>query len=261
MTIHTFEAIHNFRDCGGYPATDGRTMRRGLLFRSAHYPQATETDLAAMRALGLSTIVDLRRPQEREFHPSPRWSGFDVQVVTHPGRDGMVLPPHLAAFERAGESAQEARAAMTQIYRDMPLDPMFVDLMREYFAALAESGGAVLVHCAAGKDRTGVAVALTHHVLGVSEADMMANYLATNESVEARYADTGPMRQFLAREGRAVSDDAIRTILGVEEPYLRAAFGTMDAEYGSRDGYLEDAVGVTPTQRAAIVARLTEQGL
>jgi protein tyrosine/serine phosphatase len=261
MTVHTFEAVHNFRDCGGYPLAGGGAMRRGALYRSAHYPQATETDLAVMRTLGLAAIVDLRRPQERELHPSPRWPGFDARVVTHPGRDDMVLPPHLAAFERAGESGAEARSAMTQIYRDMPTDPMFVELLREYFAVLAESGGAVLVHCAAGKDRTGVAVALTHHMLGVDEADMLANYLATNESVEARYADTAPMRLFLAREGRSVSDDAIRTILGVEEGYLRAAFGTMSAEYGSLDGYLEDAVGVTPPQRASIVGRLTEQGL
>jgi protein tyrosine/serine phosphatase len=261
MAVHTFEAIHNFRDCGGYPAAGGRAMRRGKLYRSAHYPRATETDLAAMRKLGLSTIVDLRRPQEREFHPSPRWPEFNTRIVTHPGRDDMVLPPHLAAFERAGESGAEARAAMTQIYRDMPLDPMFLELMRDYFAVLAEADGAVLVHCAAGKDRTGVAVALTHHMLGVNDADMWTNYLATNESVAARFADAGPMRDFLAREGRAVSDAAIRTILGVEEGYLRAAFATMDAEYGSRDGYLEDAVGVTPAQRAAIVNRLTEQGL
>lgn len=262
MTIHTFEAIHNFRDCGGYPAAEGRAMRRGVLFRSAHYPQATDTDLATMRKLGLAAIVDLRRPQERELHPSPRWPGFDARVVTHPGRDGMVLPPHLVAFERAGKSGEEARAAMTQICRDMPLDPMFIELMREYFVVLAEAKGAVLVHCAAGKDRTGVAVALTHHMLGVSEADMLANYLATNDSVAARHADVGPaLHLFFAREGRTVSDDAIRTILGVEEGYLRAAFGTMDAEYGSRDGYLEDAVGVTPAQRAMIVRRLTEEAL
>lgn len=261
MTVHTFEAIHNFRDCGGYRAAEGRMMRRGLLYRSAHFPQATDADLATLQALGLAVIVDLRRPLEREAHPSRRWPGFEARVVEHPGRDGMLLPPHLAAFERAGESGPEARSAMTQIYRDMPLDPMFIELLRDYFAVLAESGGGVLVHCAAGKDRTGVVVALTHHMLGVGEPDMLANYLATNASVEARYADAGPMRTFLAREGRTVSDDAIRTILGVEEAYLRAAFGTMDAEYGSRDGYLEDAIGVTPSQRAMIVARLSEEGL
>jgi len=70
MTVHTFEAIHNFRDCGGYPAGEGRAMRRGVLYRSAHYPQATDTDLAAMRKLGLAAIVDLRRPQEREMNPA-----------------------------------------------------------------------------------------------------------------------------------------------------------------------------------------------
>ncbi len=261
MTVHTFQAIHNFRDCGGYPVGQGRAMRRGLLFRSAHYPQATENDLAAMQALGLAAIVDLRRPQERELHPSPNWAGSQTRIVTHPGRDDMELPPHLVAFARAGESAAQARAAMIEIYRGMPNDPMLIELLREYFAVLAEAHGAVLVHCAAGKDRTGVVVALTHHMLGVGEADMWANYLATNESVEARYADAAPMRQFLGREGRTVSDDAIRTILGVEENYLRAAFATMLAEHGSLDDYLKDVVGVTPAQRAAIAGRLTEEGL
>jgi protein tyrosine/serine phosphatase len=260
MTLPAFDAIHNFRDCGGYAARGGRRMRRGRLYRSAHYPHASDGDLAAMKALGIAAIVDLRRPMEREAHPSRRWPGFAVRVVTHDGGEGMVLPPHLIAFARAGESAEQAAAALTQIYREMPADPMFVALLREYFAVLAQSDGAVLVHCAAGKDRTGVAVALTHHLLGVDGAGMLANYLATNDSVEARFADAAPMRAFLGREGRRVSDDAVRTILGVQESFLRAAFESMTAAHGSLDGYLK-SVGVTDARRAAIVDRLTEEGL
>ena len=260
MTVPTFDAIHNFRDCGGYAARHGR-MRRGRLYRSAHYPHASDDDLDAMKALGIAAIVDLRRPMEREAYPSRRWPGFAARVVTHDGGEGMVLPPHLVAFERAGESARQAAAALTQIYRDMPADPMFVALLCEYFAVLSEADGAVLVHCAAGKDRTGVAVALVHHLLGVGEADMLENYLATNESVEARFADAAPMRTFLGREGRPVSDDAVRTILGVQEDFLRAAFDSMTTAHGSLDGYLEHAAGVTPARRGAIVERLTEEDL
>ncbi|HUO88978.1 MAG TPA: tyrosine-protein phosphatase [Rhizomicrobium sp.] len=262
MNAHTpaFEAIHNFRDCGGLPVRGGGAMRRGRLYRSAHFPQATDADLAAMQRLGISVIVDLRRPPEREAFPCRRWPGFDARLIEHGGATDMVLPPHLAAFERAGTSRDEAAAALTQIYREMPFDPMFVALLRDYFAALADADGAVLVHCAAGKDRTGVAVALTHHVLGVDEAAMLADYLATNASVEARFADAAPMRAFLGREGHPVSDEAIRVILGVQPGFLHEAFAAMGAGHGSVDGYLTDAIGVTAGQRGAIARRLTERG-
>ena len=256
-----FEAVHNFRDCGGYPTRDARTMRRSVLYRSAHFPHATDADLAAMRALDLAVIVDLRRPPEREAYPCRRWPGFDARLIEHEGDTDMVLPPHLAAFERAGASRDEAVAALTQIYREMPFDPMFVALLRDYFAALAEAEGAVLVHCAAGKDRTGVAVALTHHTLGVDEEAMLADYLATNASVEARFAEAAPMRAFLGREGRPVSDAAIRVILGVQPAFLHEAFAAMADRHGSIDGYLAHAIGVTAAQRGAIVTRLTEEGL
>src|SRR5262249_288118 len=162
-------------------------------YRSAHFPLATDADLAAMQALGLAVIVDLRRPPEREVYPCRRWPGFDARLIEHAGDADMVLPPHLAAFQSAGANREEAVAALTQIYREMPFDPMFVALLRDYFAALAEADGAVLVHCAAGKDRTGVAVALTHHVLGVDEDAMLDDYLATNANVEARFAQAAPM--------------------------------------------------------------------
>ena len=90
---------------------------------------------------------------------------------------------------------------------------------------------------------------------------MIADYLATNASVEARFAEAQPMREFLSRAGRTASDAAIRYILGVEEPLLRAAFGAIVARHGSLDAYLNDVAKVTPARRAAIVKRLTEEGL
>jgi protein tyrosine/serine phosphatase len=258
MSEPRFEAIHNFRDCGGYITRDGKWMRRGKLYRSAHFPRASDSDLDAMRTLGLSTIVDMRRPMERAHSPSRRWDGFDVRVVEHPGMDEGALPPHLIAFERAGASGAEARAALTQIYAELPTDPMVLDLLRDFFTALADADGAVLVHCAAGKDRTGVAVALAHRLLGVPEADMLANYLATNDSIDVRNEDTGPMRAFLGRGGIVVSEEAVRVILGVEEAFLRAAFATMTRIDGSPEGFIAGTLGVTAAQRAAIRGRMLE---
>jgi len=257
-----FEAVPNFRDCGGYPTRDGRVVRRGLLFRSGQFPLASDGDVAALGAINFHTIVDLRRPLERETNPNRRWEDFAACVIEHPGfGDEVYLPPHLAAFETAGESAESARAAMLQIYREMPFDPMILELYRDYFTVLAEAEGPVLVHCAAGKDRTGVAVALTHHILGVNEEHMLANYLANSRTELEKSIATDRMREFFGREGRPVSDEAIRTILEVNRDYLEEAFKAMHARHGSLDGYLSDAVGVTAAQRAAIRERfLTDAG-
>ena len=75
-----FEAIENFRDFGDYGAGE-RRIRKGVLYRAAHQAEATDADLDSLAALGLSLIVDLRRPNERTRSPSRRWNGFSAEVI------------------------------------------------------------------------------------------------------------------------------------------------------------------------------------
>jgi len=254
-----FEAIRNVRDCGGYPTRDGRTLRKGRLYRSAQHHEASESDLARLRDLGITAIVDLRRPTEREKYPSRRWPDFAAQVVAHPGvAEGVELPPHLAAFANAGASADTARGAMLEIYRAFPRDPMIVDLYRDFFVTLAQSDGAVLVHCAAGKDRTGLAVALAQHVAGVDRATIIRHFLKTNDSDLISDAAVAAMRENTERDGRLFTEAAIRTVLSVIPEYLEASFATIEQDHGSVDVYLERALGVNSARREAIVARFVE---
>lgn len=253
----SFETIRNFRDFGGYRTQGGRRLRKGLLYRSGHFPKASSADLQLLEALKIQTLVDLRSPLERESHPTPRWPGFSAHVVADEEPSGGALAPHLSAFLNAGGSAEAARAAMLEVYRGLPFEPAIMALYRRYFAALAEGDGAVLVHCAAGKDRTGLAVALTHHLTGVDRSDLEEDYLATNRSGLASDARIAQARSNLAQGGRIVSDDAIRTVLSVAPEYLDAAFGAIAARAGSLDAYLQDVLDVAPERRAAIVRRLT----
>src|SRR5438067_10530948 len=82
MTRHLdFDGIHNFRDFGGYATAGGGRMPTGRLFRSANHHRASDADLERLRALGLSVIVDLRQPAERQREPSRRWDGFAAELV------------------------------------------------------------------------------------------------------------------------------------------------------------------------------------
>ncbi|CAN7516962.1 tyrosine-protein phosphatase [Phenylobacterium sp. LjRoot225] len=255
MTRHfDFDGIHNFRDFGGYATASGRALKRGRLYRSANHHWASDADLARLRELGLAVIVDLRQPNERQREPSRRWEDFACRVV-----ENDLAEEHLdfeALVREADLSAEWFFAHAADFYARAPYEPRHVDLFRRYFQALAEADGAVLVHCAAGKDRTGLICALTHHVAGVHRDDILQDYLLTND--EARL--TAKM-QFLgswleSTIGRRPTDEALRVAVSVHPDYLERALGVIAERDGSIEGYLAQTLGLDAPLRERLHERL-----
>lgn len=249
------EAIHNLRDYGGYAVGDGARVKTGLLFRSGHHAEASETDLGIVSSLGLTHVIDLRGDSERARHPCRRPDGFSAEVHFFEGETAG-LAPHLEAAQGSID-AETARQAMTHLYAALP-DRIGVNfVLKRYFAALATGSGASLVHCAAGKDRTGMAVDLLHHILGVHPDNAMEDYLLTNHS---------PRNEERIAHGRAImggkcgtEDDAtIRVLMGVEPGFLNAARRSLVDQFGSTDSYLEQVLGVDEAQRGLIRSHLIE---
>lgn len=254
MTSPTFESLDNFRDFGGYPTRDGRRLVQGRLFRSAHHASLTEADLAVIGGLGIGSVVDLRRPVERRRQPSRRPDGPACDVIENElDTDGEA--PHITFLKTQDLTPDSGRRFMTATYAKMPFAPSHLDLFSRYFETLANTQGPILIHCAAGKDRTGLLVALTHNLMGVHADDLMADYLLTNTAVrlEARAPDFA--RQLEAFSGRAPSLDGVVAFMGVEPAYLEAAFTAIAERHGDLDGYLEQALGVVPERRQAILER------
>jgi len=251
-----FDAIDNFRDYGDYATSAGRRVKPGRLYRSAHHARATEADLARLGDLGVATVVDLRRPGERRHQPSRRPAGAACVVVESDHDDGGEAP-HITFLKTADLTEASGRAFMGEAYRRLPFEPPHLDLFTRYFRALADADGPVLIHCAAGKDRTGLLAALTHHLLGVSRDDMVEDYLLTNRAVtlEARAPDIA--RQLEAMTGRTASHGAVVAFLGVEPDFLEIAFRTIEDQHGSLDAYLEAALGVDAAMRDRIGERLS----
>ena len=253
--MNHLESIENFRDFGGYDTACGRGLKRGVLFRSANHSYATDADLDALHALGIKTIVDLRRPMEREREPSKRHPEFKGQVIENhanvEGADWSIMLKDAPSID-ADWFYEDSIA----FYRAAPFEERHVDLFARYFRAIGESDGGLLVHCAAGKDRTGMICALTHHVAGVHRDDTLSDFLATNHPgrMTHRINFLGPWIKDLT--GRHVEEDALRVAVSVHEAYLDAALDQITRTAGSVDAYLESTLGVDSALRRKIEARI-----
>ncbi|MDO9608881.1 MAG: tyrosine-protein phosphatase [Brevundimonas sp.] len=254
--LHAFEAIDNFRDYGDYATAAGRRVRPGRLLRSAHHARASDADLERLKGFDLGAVVDLRRPGERRDQPSRRPDGFDALVIEG-GIDDEAEAPHISFLKTADLTPDSGRRFMTQTYRSLPFDGAHIDVFSRYFHALGDQDRPVLIHCAAGKDRTGFLAALTHHLLGVHRDDLVEDYLLTNTAVDLAGRAPSIARQLHKMTGRVASDDAVVAFLGVEPAYLEAAFAEVEARHGSLDAYLDQALGVDAALRARIEARLS----
>ncbi|MBX7482590.1 tyrosine-protein phosphatase [Qipengyuania qiaonensis] len=247
------QGIHNFRDYGGWSTQDGGSVRTGVLFRSGHHVDATDADLAAIAPLGIRTVIDLRGESERAANPCRRVQGFDGTVVFYEG-ETTSSPPHMDI--RPDSSFSDfARGRMLAVYTRMADNPAMIEMFGRYLNILAQRDGASLVHCYAGKDRTGVAATMLLHILGVSVENQRREFLRTNDSPTYAVLARQSLPGIEARLGRRIDEIAARDLLGVREEYLDRYLEIATARHGSLDGYLEKAIGVDDALRDALIAR------
>ncbi len=250
-----FERVLNFRDFGGWETADGGTVARGKLFRSAAFNDASEADIARLDAMDLKFLVDLRRPEERRHEPN-RWPGQTTRVfINDTGAEGVALPPHLAALLQSDLSAKSTYDYMMSLYQEIPFDLRLISLYRDWFREVGE-GGVGVVHCAAGKDRTGIACALTLFALGVDEEAVFADYEFTNAAVDLEKRMPRIQARMEERLGRKLESSALRPMLGVHVDYLRTALDAIEGRFGSVLDYMERELGVGAPQRAVLRDKL-----
>ncbi len=242
--VKRFENVRNFRDFGGYQGANGSHVRKGVLFRSAQFGEASEADMAALETYRIRVQADLRRPDERDRH-GHRWP---VQGVTVLSSDlgTAVQAPHVRFLSEVAVDAPQARGWMVDYYREAPFKPQHVETFAAWFAALATlaDGDAAVVNCAAGKDRTGILCALTHHVLGVDRDTIFADYELTNDAADVAERLPEMARMFNQHIGKDYPEDVYHPFVGVSAEFLHGALGSIDERAGNVDAYLAETLGV-----------------
>jgi protein-tyrosine phosphatase len=251
--------LPNLRDAGGWSTTDGRRVRRGLVYRSTALDRLDESDSAVLARLGIRTVVDLRTAPEREARPDRVARGVKVVVADVLADSQLSAPAQLktffsdpataAAFLASGQAEEALRSA----YRESILLPSARAGYGAFMRAVLDTDGAVLYHCTTGKDRTGWATASLLTLLGVAEPDVYADYLLTNEQLIPALE---PL--ILRFEAAGVERVQLMPVLGVDRTYLDTAFETMSEHYGTIERYLADGLGIGETEQERLRDHLLE---
>lgn len=251
----------NFRSLQGLPTVDGRRIAGHILLRSDQLDLLVEKDWALLQSLGLKAVCDLRSAGERARHPNnlplPGLRQIAMEVISDVRGD-----PTLAAALTEQPNAQGAVQLMLEIYRRLP--GSLAPHLRTLLGLLQEDAAALLVHCAAGKDRTGFAVAVLLHALGATPEAILADYLLSARP----QCVNNPLRRSMVGDivsrmtgldaGCALVESMVDVIMDVRPTYLQTALDAVNTDYGSMDGYILRHAGLDA--RALQALRLRAAG-
>lgn len=209
--------------------------------------------------MNLAAIVDLRRCNERRREPSKRWAGFSVPVIENSidGFSSCADDPYVRLLLEYDGSTTALHTFMIHFYRSTPFERRYVDLFSRYIRAVATTQRPVLMHCGAGKDRTGILAALTLELLGAHRDDAMRDYLLTNEHA-FQAAELEANAQWIHQLcGRWPTAAFTQFVMAVSPDYLTEFYRVID-DAGGAERYTETVLSVPPETIALLRRQLVE---
>lgn len=237
----------NVRDLGGHRTSDGRETRFGAVVRADSVRQLNEAGWRALLEHGVRTVVDLRG--EDELRDDPPAHG-DVELLHVPFMEAREEEWRAieAELEAAADAAPDYASATREVYL----------IFLEHFAANVAAGlravadareGGVVVHCAGGKDRTGLLTAFLLHLAGVDVEAIAADYALSEERLRPR------AEEWLATAETEAERERVRRISATPAAAIVGVFAELERRHGSVEGYLLEA-GADPQTFARVRARL-----
>lgn len=268
------EGMKNTRDLGGIKTAGGRKIKSGKLIKSGMLYSATKEDLEKLtKECDVKTIIDLRTKKECVLMPDPElksvsniWNPLYIEdmrtaeIFSVEDRDilenylkSVYIVSHRAdkACDAAIENVRQMVTAddfdpdayMTRLYRKFVTNQVIQTQMRSFFSILLnDRDGAILFHCAAGKDRTGICAALLLYALGVSKKDIIVDYMVASEASDDAIDELLEKLFPSSVAGNLEYQAMARRIFGVRRCYIEAFFEAIEEEYVNIDNYLQKAL-------------------
>ncbi|TGD20432.1 tyrosine-protein phosphatase [Levilactobacillus suantsaiihabitans] len=237
------QGAENVRDLGGYRTKTGKTVKRHVLLRAAALNKLTKADAQKLKKVyHVRTDVDLRSKAEAAKAPDVKISGvtykFDPVVKDVSQQFSMTSKDGVKIMEngyKAMVTSAQGKKAYKQLFKILLKNP---------------KGQAVLWHCTAGKDRTGIGTALVLSALGVSRKTVMSDYLLSNKYLAA--SNKAAIKQLKDKGADAATIKLMTDMMVVKKSYLNAAFSAINKKYGSVDKYLQKGLGLTKADRTKL---------
>lgn len=250
--------MNNFRDLGGYPTVDGRTVRWGKLYRSDHLYNADEKGLERLKSLGIHTIIDYRSNDEIRKYPNP---ALDPSVRTcrlDPDAHAAELAAQFASSKEAEDenlvrkvTEQKEKGLLAgrdgivlEQYRNFISRPQSQRAFGEMLRIVARPDAAAVVqHCRGGKDRTGFGAMLLLGILGVEREHLIADYMLTRENRLARNENKMAVYRTLTSDQTVLN--YLLSFIDTKPDFIEASLNEIEEKYGGIRTYAVKELHVT----------------
>jgi protein-tyrosine phosphatase len=225
----TLKGVFNFRDFGGYPTKDGRRVKWGRLFRSSKLDLLTMEDMKGLQEMGVKLICDLRSQSEIILQPTPAIQG--VKNVNLPIGDPENIHRAMEKNNRLNDSTLGVGYRMFANSTE--------SLSKMFHMLIEQEHTPAVFHCAAGKDRTGVTVALILLSLNVPMEIIMKDYMITNAFTH----DISNISAGLEKAATSIKDpQMLQAMMEARPEYLMTAIDEIEKQYGSLDLFFEEGL-------------------
>ena len=250
--------IVNLRDLGGYVVEGGFRVKTGKLIRSAHLADATDADIAYLKSLPVTLVVDFRtevdlKGKANRDIPGARYVNLpidasgnaaanateeEIKKVTGRKKFEVKKVIMFAAFN------EKAKAIAKGMYPTLLFDPDCQRQFAKFFRTVLDTeDGAILYHCTQGKDRTGIASALLLAALGASQETIVSDFDATNRVYEKDVRKYSRRVRFCGGKEEEVA--VVKAFLGANTENFVNALDSIDQQYGSMEAYLKGPMGLS----------------